>query len=191
MPRPAALLLTGGASRRMGADKATLRVDGVPLAVRTARLLEALAGPCLEVGPGESGLPTVAEPQPGAGPLHAMAAGGRALAAFGRRPVLVVACDLPRLDLATLAVLAEWPGDGPAVPCIDGHDQPLCARWSADALDQAGVLAAGGERSLRRLLARDDVARLDERAFPDGGAGLADADTPADLERLRVAFDPG
>jgi molybdopterin-guanine dinucleotide biosynthesis protein A len=48
----AALLLTGGASRRMGSDKATiLDGDGQPLAVRTANLLAAVADPVLEVGP--------------------------------------------------------------------------------------------------------------------------------------------
>ena len=59
--RPAALLLTGGASRRLGRDKATLMVGGVPLARRTAALLVEVANPVIEVGPGYTGLPHVVE----------------------------------------------------------------------------------------------------------------------------------
>ena len=44
-----ALLLTGGASRRMGSPKALLDVDGLPLAVRSARVLAAACDPVIEV----------------------------------------------------------------------------------------------------------------------------------------------
>ncbi|MST35182.1 NTP transferase domain-containing protein, partial [Acidimicrobiaceae bacterium USS-CC1] len=52
----AALLLTGGRSRRMGRDKAALVVGGRTLAQRTADLLRraGLGGPLLELGPGVS-----------------------------------------------------------------------------------------------------------------------------------------
>src|ERR1700736_1061525 len=73
--RPAALLLTGGTSRRMGRDKATLPVNGTPLAERTATLLAQVADPVVEVGPGWTGLVAVREEPAGQGPLAAMAAG--------------------------------------------------------------------------------------------------------------------
>ena len=56
---PAGILLTGGASRRMGTDKATIVVGGETLARRTARLLSAVCDPAVEVGPGASDLPAV------------------------------------------------------------------------------------------------------------------------------------
>jgi hypothetical protein len=46
------LLLTGGASRRMGSDKALLKVDGRRLVDRAAAVLGAVAAPVIEVGPG-------------------------------------------------------------------------------------------------------------------------------------------
>ena len=76
----AGLLLTGGASRRMGHDKATcLSWQARTLARRTARLLAATTTPTFEIGPGHSGLPRVTEDPPGAGPLAAVAAGQRRL----------------------------------------------------------------------------------------------------------------
>ena len=77
----AGLLLTGGASRRMGQDKAALPATdgGESLAGRTARLLAAATSPTLEVGPGWSDLPAVVEVQRGGGPLVALAAGRREL----------------------------------------------------------------------------------------------------------------
>nr|MDP9020189.1 NTP transferase domain-containing protein [Actinomycetota bacterium] len=61
VPGVAGLLLTGGASRRMGRDKALLAVHGLPLAQRTAGVLAAVVAPVLEVGPGRSTLPAVQE----------------------------------------------------------------------------------------------------------------------------------
>ncbi|HZI37181.1 MAG TPA: NTP transferase domain-containing protein, partial [Acidimicrobiia bacterium] len=52
----AGLLLTGGASRRMGRDKALLEVGGRRLVDRAASVLAAVADPVLEVGPGWSEL---------------------------------------------------------------------------------------------------------------------------------------
>ena len=61
MRQLAGVLLTGGASRRMGTDKARLVVDGETLAARSARVLAAVCEPVIEVGPGVSGLPAVEE----------------------------------------------------------------------------------------------------------------------------------
>ena len=65
------LLLTGGASRRMGTDKALIEVDGQRLVDRAAAVLGAVADPVIEVGPGWSELPAVREDPPGSGPLAA------------------------------------------------------------------------------------------------------------------------
>jgi len=78
-PTVAAILLTGGKSRRMGHDKSRLIVEGSTLAVRTARLLRPVVETAVEVGPGVSGLPTTLEEPPGGGPLAALSAGYRAL----------------------------------------------------------------------------------------------------------------
>jgi molybdopterin-guanine dinucleotide biosynthesis protein A len=191
--RPAALLLTGGSSRRMGRDKATLVVSGAgaPLAERTAALLVRVAAPVLEIGPGHAGLPHVQESPPGGGPLCALAAGWAGLKerqwpdAAG---VLVVATDLPRLTAGLLAFLADYPATGPVVPLDgEGRSQPLCARYPMAALGAAARLVEGGERSLRALLAGLNptwVARSVWQPAAGDPDALADVDTPADLTAL-------
>ncbi len=176
----AGILLTGGASTRMGRDKATILVDGVPLAARTARQLAAVLSPCVEVGPGVSGLRAVQEEPPGAGPLAAVAAG--ALALPGESPALVIACDLPRLDARVLRWLVDHAGTGSVVPVWEGRTQPLCARWTAAALAYAVELVESGARSMQALLDAPDVELVAPPA--DLAATLADVDTPEELAQI-------
>jgi molybdenum cofactor guanylyltransferase len=194
LDRPAALLLTGGASRRLGRDKAAVMVDGVTLARRTAALLVEVADPVIEVGPGYSGLagvPHVIETPAGAGPLAAVAAGWTDLAAQGPGSVaraLVVATDLPCLTRGLLELLAWHPGEGCVVP-VDrsGAPQLLCARYTAATLAGAGSLVASGERAFRALLEGEAVTWLPPEVWePAAGRAdaLADLDTPDDLARL-------
>ncbi len=177
----AALLLTGGASRRMGFDKALVRIGGVPLALRVGRRAKAVAAPALEVGPGHSGLACAPESHPGSGPLAALADGVTALRATGfLGPALVLSTDLVAIDTASLMTLANWPGTGSVVPLLGGRPQPLCARWSGADLDAARELVAAGERSMQALLARSGIT-LTGAIDP---ARLRDADTPEELDAL-------
>jgi molybdopterin-guanine dinucleotide biosynthesis protein A len=182
MSRVAGLLLTGGASRRMGTDKAALpAVSGLVDALR------AVAQPVLEVGPGRTSLPAVADDPPGQGPLAALAAGAAALGLGSVGAALVLACDLPLVTVDLLRWLAAQPGT--AVPVVDGRPQPLCARWDAADLARARSLYDQGERSLRTLLDQADVTWLDESAWGAvaTATAFADVDTPADLARLGLA----
>jgi molybdopterin-guanine dinucleotide biosynthesis protein A len=191
-PRPVAgLLLTGGASRRMGTDKALIEVGGRRLVDRAAATLAAVAGPVVEVGPGWSVLPAVREDPPGSGPLAALAAGAAALREAGHDgPVLVLAVDMPRVGEALLRLLAGRPGPATAVPRAGGHPQPMCARYGPDVLAAVDERLAAGGRSLRDLL---------ETLAPGGAVGwvepeewepvagpeaFSDVDTPEDLRRL-------
>ena len=185
----AGILLTGGASRRMGFDKAMLEVGGVPNAVRLARLLEEVAAPAVEVGPGCSGLAHVRERPAGSGPLAALCAGADGLCRAGHRgPVLVLACDLPFIDAGTLKVLAGWPGRGSVVPRAGGRAQPLCARWSEADLEVARELVEAGERSMKALLVRSGPELVEETFWPSGVAVrlFSDLDTPEDLDQPEV-----
>ena len=186
----AGLLLTGGSSRRMGFDKASFRVGGVPNAVRLGALLAGLVEPVLEVGPGVSGLAAVSEEPAGSGPLAALWAGGLALQRSGHAgPALVLACDLPFVGREVLEFLRAWPGGESVVPLVRGRAQPLCARWSAAELVAAGELVEAGERSMRVLLSRPGVALVGEEGWPGGVSArdFEDFDSPADLSRLGLS----
>lgn len=197
MPRPpvAGLLLTGGASRRMGRDKALIEIGGRRLVDRLAATLAAVAEPVLEVGPGWSALPAVREDPPGSGPLAAVCAGAAALRAGGHDgPVLVLAVDMPRVGAGILRLLTERPGAATAVPRAEGHPQVLCARYGPDALAAADRLLAAGGKSLRGLL--EDLSAAggtvdwvdpEEWAPVAGPDAFSDVDTPEDLQRLLEA----
>src|SRR5438067_3779563 len=103
---PAGLLLTGGASRRMRRDKATIDFGGVGLAVRVARALSQVAYPVLAVGiEAGTSLPTVDDPREG--PLIAFVKGADELRARGYDgPILLCACDIPFVEPALLSHIA-------------------------------------------------------------------------------------
>jgi molybdopterin-guanine dinucleotide biosynthesis protein A len=192
-PAAAGVLLTGGRSRRLGADKASLLLDGETLAARAEGLLRSVCGRAVEVGRGASGLRAVLEQPPGSGPLAALAAGGEELRAQGHRgPVLLVAVDLPRLDRAILELLRDWPGEPTAVPSWDGRLQHACARYAPEAIDAARSLLAGGVRSLRALLdvIEHDVIGDDVWRRVASADVFADVDTRQDAARLGIEL-PG
>jgi molybdopterin-guanine dinucleotide biosynthesis protein A len=185
----AALLLTGGASRRMGTDKASIvGEDGRSLAVRTGDLLVTVATLAIEVGPGHSTLRAVPDDRPGDGPLAAVATGVAALERGGwLGPAIVVATDLPRLDTGLLNWLADHPFDGSVVPLVAGRPQWLCARYDRASLAGTRASVATGKRRMEDLTSGCllHLAPSDEWG-PAVATPLAplDADTPAELAAL-------
>ena len=178
----AGVLLTGGASRRMGTDKATIVVNGETLAARAARVLATVCAPVIEVGSGVSGLPHVREDPPGAGPLAALVAGADTLAAD---IVLLLACDLPFVDVAVLRLIAQWPGTHAAIPIAGDRLQYACARYGPAALREATTVLQRGGSSLKAIgdAECDHVPESAWRALGPPNT-FADIDTPADLPRL-------
>jgi molybdenum cofactor guanylyltransferase len=184
----AGMLLTGGASRRLGVDKSGLDVGDGPLAERTARLLRSVADPSIEVGRGFSTLAHIADPLPGQGPLAAVVFGWTELK---RRswvgPTLVLATDLPFLSDGLLRWLAGHPSRRSVIPSDGRQPQMLCARYRAADLDTACELYRTGARAMRELM-----AAIEPRTAPpeewQGAAGhpfaLLDVDTPSDLEQV-------
>ena len=141
----AAAVLAGGASRRMGRDKATLAVGGVALAAGVLAAAARVADPVVLVAPEGHparglGAPVVTDP--GEGPLAALAA---ALAALEADHVLVLATDHPGLVVDLLAHLAALAPRGEAVACRRGPRlEPLVAVYRrAPALAAARARLAG------------------------------------------------
>lgn len=183
----AAAVLAGGQGRRMGREKATLRVGGVELARRVADAAATVADPVVLVAPSGHRAHTLGYatiPDPGAGPLAALAA---ALAALETRHVLVLATDHPDLRPGLLRLLAERRGHGEAVCCRRaGRLEPLVAVHArVPALAAAEARLAAGDRSVTGLLRALRTRVLEEpewrQADPDGRSFL-DLDDPEDLQ---------
>lgn len=180
-----AAVLCGGASRRMGADKALLEIDGAPMVarVRDAVLRAGARAPVVALGGDAAalsalGLVVVPDDEPGAGPLAAIAA---ALRRCDLPVVLVVACDLvapqPAAVQRTVGALAHSPGAHVAVPVVDGRQQWAHAAWSVEAGPMLDAALAAGERAIWRAAAHLRVIEVDDI----DPAALRDADEPGDL----------
>jgi molybdopterin-guanine dinucleotide biosynthesis protein A len=185
----AAAVLAGGASRRMGRDKATLAVGGVELASVALAAAARVADPVVLVAPeGHPARRLAAAPvaDPGRGPLAALAA---ALAALDADHVLVLAGDHPGLRVELLAHLVGLAAGAEAVACRRGPRlEPLVAvyrRAPALALARARLAEEAGDHSLTGLLAGLRTLVVEEprwRALDPDGRSFVDLDDPADLE---------
>jgi molybdopterin-guanine dinucleotide biosynthesis protein A len=186
----AGVVLTGGASTRMGRDKTRLRLGGVAGAVRAARLLGSIVEDLILVGgdpPADATGRRVPDP---AGPDCALRGlvGGLAAAAAPR--VLVLATDLPFVTGDLLLALVAWPEAEAVVPWSARGPEPLCALYEREpALRVARAHLDAGELALQGLLAELRTARLDAAALavldPEGRA-LANLNTPGDLARAEA-----
>jgi molybdenum cofactor guanylyltransferase len=185
----AAAVLAGGASRRMGRDKATLAVGGVELASVALAAAARVADPVVLVAPeGHPARRLVAAPvtDPGLGPLAAVAA---ALEALDAEHVLVLAGDHPGLRVELLAHLVGLAAGAEAVACRRGPRlEPLVAvyrRAPALALARERLADEAGDHSLTGLLAGLRTLVVEEsrwRALDPDGRSFVDLDDPADLE---------
>jgi len=183
-PETVGVVLAGGASRRMGRDKAALAVDGETLAARAARRL---LGVCARVAiadggrglvPGLPCLPDAPAPGPAAGILGAARA-------WPGHPLLVLACDLPRVSEALLRELVRRLPAGDAgtaadpdwvVPRWERGLEPLCALYRPAAL---AALAAAVERGIAAPHRLAEAAGLRIRFLE--GERLRRCGEPADL----------
>lgn len=172
---PAGVVLTGGASRRMGTDKAFVEVDGVPMALRVARSLEAAGCRPVWCQGGDAprlealGLVVHADQRPGDGPLPAIA---QALAA-APGGVVIAACDLP--GLTPEAVGALFGSAGPAALATGGMAH-LVAWFPQGAVGRLTELVDDGLQCYQRAL-RELGATLVEVA----AAVVRNVNSPTDL----------
>jgi molybdopterin-guanine dinucleotide biosynthesis protein A len=184
-------LFVGGRSARMGgAPKGLLPAPdtGEALVARSLRLARALGLDVTLVGdatPYRALVGDVApldDEAPGSGPLGGLCA---LLAWAGERPVIALACDMPRVSLAHLGALRDHPSRDAVVAARRAPDapwEPLLARYdAARVLPAARARLARGERSLQGLLAAVGAAD----AGLDAGA-CDDWDTPEDVTRSRT-----
>lgn len=154
----AGYVLTGGASRRMGRDKALLPYRGTVLARWVASRVEEAAGSVSLVGGGEKyvhlGYPVLDERFAGLGPLSGIeAALGR-----GAEWSLIAACDMAGIESPWLVELLDVAPQGrhqAVYACGSaGRPEPLCAVYHRDCLPAVRRMLAAGELKVRSLLSR-------------------------------------
>ncbi|MBW4681574.1 MAG: molybdenum cofactor guanylyltransferase [Microcoleus vaginatus WJT46-NPBG5] len=191
-----AMVLAGGQSSRMGRDKALIAPQGIPLLKQVYEIAVKCASPVYVVTPWperyqdilpnscrfirEMPLPDETEPH---GPLVGLAQG---LAQVQTEWVLVLACDLPRLQVE---VLQSWIGllgnvkeDAIALLPRDAKGwQPLCGFYRHSCLPALTGFINQGGRSFQRWLSQHPVQEVpvSDRQM------LFNCNTPTDLEQVK------
>ncbi len=160
-----AVLFAGGESRRMGADKATLILNGEPLWSRQIGILRELNPAKLMISARNrpdwcpADIEVVLDENPSRGPLSGLAA---ALGKIQTTHLLALAVDLPRMTSAHLNkiwALAEL-GIG-VIPQNGELIEPLCAVYPAEAMNLAREALSDKDVSMRgfvrNLEAREQI----------------------------------
>ncbi len=170
-------ILVGGASRRMGSDKALLQWGGKRAVDRCAALGAALGAEHVLTAGGDYGLDFVLDPSPQAGPVAGVLAAADWMEKRGLSHILVLAVDAPTLTATDLAPLLAQPSGA----YFDSFPLPFFA--SIAALDQT----APADWPMRRLIERAGLAALPVR--PGLAGHLQGANTPD--ERLALVQAAG
>ena len=185
--------MAGGASSRMGADKACLILEGCTFVERIAKALGAITSEISLVSARpeslEASLPVVTDIHRGCGALGGIHA---ALAACRAPWAAIVSCDLPFVTGELFLQLKDFcDEDTDAVAPLqsDGRPQPLCAIYSpARCLKLVERLLREGERRPRVLLRQLRtrwVAPRELAHLPGARLFFMNVNTPEDYKRAR------
>ncbi|HEY3027729.1 MAG TPA: molybdenum cofactor guanylyltransferase [Pyrinomonadaceae bacterium] len=190
-------ILIGGASSRMGSDKARLELGGSTFVERIAAALSSVAETVRCVGAKKDnppGLINVPDLFPGWGALGGLHA---ALSACSAEWSAIVACDIPLVTRELFMRLATLRENFDAVVPVqgDGRPQPLCALYRCEpCLAKAAALIAEGERRPRALLAAVNTRWVTPSDLDDlDGAGnfFWNINTPDDYAQAQALLSAG
>ncbi|MEQ1895473.1 MAG: molybdenum cofactor guanylyltransferase [Planctomycetota bacterium] len=180
------MVFCGGASRRMGRDKARLELEGTSLVARAAARLDEFAAEVVlasgaEVRYPETGRACVLDASDDLGPLGGLAAVLDHADHHLRARLVVLACDMPDVPPALLGRLLERARRTDAdvvLPVSPSGDEPLCAVVHTRVLPAVRAALARGERRMDSFH-RD--CRIERLALGASEAALVrNLNTPAD-----------
>ena len=185
-PHISGIILAGGQSRRMGADKAALPLLGKPLAAWVLASLQSLLDEVWLVGGSsrladELGIGFAPDLLPGAGPLAGIYSGLRATGG----DVMVSACDTPLLQPRLLqAILAAADGYDVAVPVNGGECEPLVGLYRRTCLQAMEDALSAEARQVRSIYDAVRVHIVPEsiwRQTDPHGLSFINVNSPVDL----------
>jgi molybdopterin-guanine dinucleotide biosynthesis protein A len=186
------VVLAGGASRRMGADKALIEADGRPMLAWVVMALETVTDRILIAGPERAGWSDrtfVGDTgAPHRGPLAGLAA---AIPHVGPEDLLVVVgVDQPWVRPETLESIAAGFIERPVVPVPDGVRQTTCAVYPANlALVATRELNGGGSiQSMLDRTAFDPFTEADIERCGEDGRSWFSVNTEEDLAEGLVLY---
>jgi molybdenum cofactor cytidylyltransferase len=180
-----ALILAAGSGRRMGGPKALLTIAGetlLQLAIRVAMV--AGCDPVLAVvgdwdpGPLDGTVSVIPNLEAAEGMASSIRAGIAALPPESEG-VLLLTVDQPAVDADLLRRLLALAAEDPSRPAACAYGDSLGIPAILPRRLFPDLLALRGDRGAKAILLRENAATM---PFPEG---VADLDTPEDLERFR------
>ncbi len=182
------LVLAGGKSTRMGKDKGLISYHGKAQREYMAEMLDELCSKTFlsfraDQNPdAKTDFPILKDRFEGLGPFGAI------LSAFREEPEaawLVVACDLPMLDKATLNRLLTERDSSQFATCyrspVNAFPEPLVALWEPKAYPVALQFLAQGYSCPRKVLINSPVKELEV----SDGSKLLNVNTPEDMKSMK------
>jgi molybdopterin-guanine dinucleotide biosynthesis protein A len=183
-----ALILAGGKATRLGGvDKQALVVEGRTIFERQVAVLRACVGDLVVSSPRAlAGVRTVADAEPGLGPIAGIAAG---LAAATTPWLFVIAGDMPYIHRALVElILSRADGESDAVGLrIGGLPEPLCTALRVDVWRPIVTARIAARRLKASSLLTDEEVRVrwieeaEVREIDPALHALHNVNTPADL----------
>lgn len=173
----------------MGRDKALLELGGQSLLERTLDVLTTLCDELIVVADEARRYARLARVVPdvftGSGTLGGVHAG---LAAMKNDWGIVVACDMPFLDVRVLGYMAGLaPGYDVVVPFVAGNYEPLHAVYSKRCVEPIAALLAQGPQRIICFYDQVRVRRVEEgevRRFDPTLRTWINVNTPEEWRRL-------
>jgi len=136
-------VLAGGASKRMGFNKALVEIKGEPLINKVTNSLNRAGLMNLKIVGGDSeaftilGHECLTDEYPGEGPLGGIITALNHFNSEGKNHVLIVACDLPNISEDLISKMVEHSMAEPksvVVPLVEGHLQWMHVLWPTSVL---------------------------------------------------------
>ena len=181
-------ILAGGMSRRMGFNKAFIKIDGIPIIERASRTMAAVFSSPVIIANDTTlyshlGLPVYPDVIKDAGSL-----GGIYTALFHSKEeyAFVTACDMPWLDAGCIRrVLENVEGEDCVIPFISGRLHPMHAAWSKNCMKEIENMIDEGNLRINDLLGRLRIKKLGEESFKGLPIvrSVENVNTKDDLER--------
>jgi len=190
-PDVTGIILAGGESRRMGTDKALIRLSGKTLIEQTAHIFKRLFAETIIISkdPGRfkaAGCRELADRSDEGGAMVGLLT---ALEASKTEFIFTAACDMPFLNDRVISLIVNTGrAFDAALPCSDGHSHPLHALYSKGCLKAMTESLERGEKSIMRFiksLPSDRVRLISEeeiRVIDPETDSLLNMNTPEELE---------
>ena len=186
LERPAGVILAGGESTRMGADKSMLLLNGRPFIQHIAETMQQELDSVLISANDERtfqflNLPVIPDIIRGCGPMSGIHA---VFAQTAAEKIFIAPCDMPLLNADTIRMVIDQSQDVDAVVLRSSQKlQPLCGLYARSCVSVLEQRMSRGQYSMMGLL--ENISTLIVSSTTNNDDELLNINTPQEYAELR------